>query len=139
MKFKCQQTGKCCSAPKDNYLFLTDGDVTAIEFASGKSRLEFSEHYDFKTTRFKRSGRFRVMKMNEDRRCPFLKGGHLCGIHDFKPVQCATWPFWPEIVADVEIQEAASQFCEGIGKGDELPIKEQNEKVLQQTRADMEY
>lgn len=48
--------------------------------------------------------------------CPFLVDER-CSIQSVKPRQCATYPFWPEIVGDNLAWEAERAHCPGIGEG----------------------
>lgn len=47
--------------------------------------------------------------------CPFLDASNLCSIHEIKPLQCRTYPFWPDLVASRTAWDAERQWCEGIG------------------------
>ncbi|TVR03103.1 MAG: YkgJ family cysteine cluster protein [Deltaproteobacteria bacterium] len=45
--------------------------------------------------------------------CPLL-GEEGCTVHDIKPMQCATYPFWPEILATEADWIAEAFWCEGL-------------------------
>lgn len=51
--------------------------------------------------------------------CPLLVDGR-CSVHAIKPQQCATYPFWPEIVTSEGAWAAEATFCEGIGRGERV-------------------
>jgi len=40
-----------------------------------------------------------------------------CTVYPARPVQCQTWPFWPENVESPEVWEQVCQVCPGSGKG----------------------
>lgn len=45
--------------------------------------------------------------------CIFLGPDNKCAVHAVRPLQCATYPWWPELVADVEAwqREKGAQGC----------------------------
>jgi Fe-S-cluster containining protein len=43
-----------------------------------------------------------------------LKGDD-CSIHEIKPMQCRTYPFWPENLQSEKTWLAEKSYCEGIG------------------------
>lgn len=45
--------------------------------------------------------------------CIFLKDG-LCSVHDAKPLQCVTYPWWPDLMAQSEWDAEREQVCEGM-------------------------
>jgi Fe-S-cluster containining protein len=45
--------------------------------------------------------------------CIFLRDG-LCTVHDAKPLQCATYPWWPDLMSQSEWNLEREQVCEGI-------------------------
>jgi uncharacterized protein len=48
--------------------------------------------------------------------CVFLRDER-CSIHEVKPLQCRTYPFWPELLEDRATWEEEGALCEGIGRG----------------------
>jgi uncharacterized protein len=54
--------------------------------------------------------------------CHFLKDGG-CSVHPAKPVQCRTFPFWPELVDDAVEWHKTAAFCPGIEKGELVQIE----------------
>jgi hypothetical protein len=51
-----------------------------------------------------------------ERDCCFLDGTR-CAVHEVRPEQCRTWPFWPENMNPRTWREEVEPFCGGIGKG----------------------
>ena len=49
--------------------------------------------------------------------CIFLRDG-LCTVHDAKPLQCATYPWWPDLMSQNEWNLEREQVCEGIDHQD---------------------
>ena len=59
--------------------------------------------------------------------CVFLDrastpGKALCSLHDARPSQCRTYPFWPENLKSPRAWQRTSRLCEGIGQGPLVPI-----------------
>ena len=47
-----------------------------------------------------------------------------CSIHEVKPVQCRTFPYWPEYVVNKRSWKNLSRFCPGIGVGAIIPVEQ---------------
>lgn len=45
--------------------------------------------------------------------CPLL-GAQGCRVHDIKPTQCSTYPFWPEILETRKTWKDEKPWCEGM-------------------------
>ena len=53
--------------------------------------------------------------------CVFLTADG-CSIHEVKPTQCRTYPFWPSLIQSREMWKEEGKFCPGIGKGELVQI-----------------
>jgi len=49
-----------------------------------------------------------------------------CSIHAVKPTQCATFPFWPELIEDDVAWDETKAVCEGLDhpEGDWVSLSE---------------
>ena len=47
-----------------------------------------------------------------------------CSVYEARPVQCRTWPFWPENLESPEAWDLASFECEGMVRNGEGMVKE---------------
>ncbi|MBI3666280.1 MAG: YkgJ family cysteine cluster protein [Acidobacteria bacterium] len=54
--------------------------------------------------------------------CHFLEQDG-CRIHEVKPLQCRTFPFWPEHLTSRGSWHALRRFCPGIGVGPLVQIE----------------
>ncbi len=61
--------------------------------------------YRFKTLGFKFTG--------EDEHCHFLKDNK-CSVHDFRPFQCKSFPFWQMMVSNRKNFERYTKKCKGL-------------------------
>lgn len=50
-------------------------------------------------------------------------GKTICLAHDSRPVQCRTWPFWPDNLKSKKAWNRAAKSCEGIGRGPLIPLR----------------
>lgn len=48
--------------------------------------------------------------------CPLLTKDGRCSVHDIKPRQCRTYPFWPELLESKEAWDSEELYCEGINR-----------------------
>ncbi len=48
--------------------------------------------------------------------CSFLKNKR-CSIYSARPMQCRTWPFWPETMSAKSWKKDVMGFCPGVNKG----------------------
>jgi len=71
-------------------------------------------------------------------RCTFLNNNGQCKIYRLRPVQCRTYPYWPEIVDNLKSWNQEAKHCEGINNGTIVPISEIKQKLAQQLRADQD-
>ena len=47
-----------------------------------------------------------------NRSCPFMVND-ICSIHEAKPVQCSSWPFWDDNMKSNYFKRNIAEFCEG--------------------------
>jgi Fe-S-cluster containining protein len=112
IKFECQGSGNCClSRGEYGYVFLTRDDRKNMAEHLKLGLREFTKKYcDQKN---------RIYHLKEDSaraECMFLEGKR-CGVYQARPVQCRTWPFWPEVMNAKTWNKEVKTFCPGVGKG----------------------
>lgn len=128
LRFTCTQCGNCCTGPA-GYVWISDVELQRL-----------SEHLKLSVDQIirqycRRIGNRISLKEHRNRRgeydCIFLKEiavqGHgngqvaytrrICTIYTHRPLQCRTWPFWPEIVANAQSWNQAARRCHGINRG----------------------
>lgn len=71
-------------------------------------------------------------------RCVFLRQDLRCAIYAVRPVQCQTYPFWPELVGTARAWRAEGGRCEGIGEGRAVPVVFIERQVRRQKLAEDE-
>ncbi len=129
LHFECTQCGRCCSGGGDYHVFLRDTEAEQIRAVLDLSLAWFRRRY----LRRLDSGELTV-RLRADGRCSFLDRQGRCRVYDARPMQCRTYPFWPEVMRNPQTWQAEAARCEGIGRGAELPL-EQVRAALQAQRA----
>ncbi|MBL7544755.1 MAG: YkgJ family cysteine cluster protein [Bdellovibrionaceae bacterium] len=112
LRFQCQGSGKCCTSHGEyGFVFLTLED-----------RRRFAKYLDISTRKFtsqyceQRSGVWHLKEDPKNPDCMFLKNKK-CSVYEARPIQCRTWPFWPEVLNAKAWKKDVVSFCPGIGKG----------------------
>lgn len=112
-RFECQpDCFKCCSKPGLVYFDTEDirNASKNLGLTTAKLKSEFLEKED---------GHWHI-NVEEDKPCPFLDFTG-CVIHEAKPRQCRTYPFWRENLHSKNLWKLTAGFCPGIGKGPIVP------------------
>ena len=117
LHFACTRCGRCCVSGGGYYVFLENNEADAIQAHLGLSRGWFRRRY----LRRLPEGDV-VASWHRDGRCVFLDPGGQCGIYPVRPVQCRSYPFWPEIVRRERDWRRESRRCEGINRGAAVPV-----------------
>jgi Fe-S-cluster containining protein len=115
LRFQCQSgCTKCCEQP--GFVYLTEEDHLRIATYVGMTPDEFSRKYLYRTKRLRR------LRVPKQVRCPFLESSG-CRIHDVKPLQCRTFPYWPGLMDNRREWGQTGKWCPGIGKGELVNIQ----------------
>lgn len=115
LRFECQAGCiRCCDTR--GFVYITELDLLRIAAHLELEPSEFERRYVYRTAH---SLRLRKPRHSQ---CHFLTPQG-CGVHRVKPVQCRTYPFWPEYVEHRDIWEyEGKRKCPGIGKGPLIQI-----------------
>ena len=115
MRFECQPgCTRCCE--QQGFVYLTEEDLTRLAAYLGMTDAEFERRYVYRTKNLRR------LRVPKHAQCEFLKGGG-CGVHVAKPMQCRSFPYWPELVDDRKAWHKTGSWCPGIGKGELVNIE----------------
>ncbi|MBO46620.1 MAG: zinc/iron-chelating domain-containing protein [Planctomycetes bacterium] len=112
LSFECTGCGKCCLArEKYQYVYVNIHERRKLAGHLGLKLATFTRKYTELVDEGYRSLRF------EDGACVFLQDG-LCRVHEAKPIQCGTWPFWEENLSSPQAwEDEVASFSPGAGKG----------------------
>jgi Fe-S-cluster containining protein len=116
--FSCTACGDCCSTGNDYYVYLTGKEADRIrrhlKLSAGWFRRRYLERLD--------NGEL-VAASSADGRCVFLDSNKQCKVYPVRPLQCRTYPFWPELAGDAKAWRAEARRCEGINRGTAVPVE----------------
>ena len=122
LHFECQKCGKCCSGAPGTVEF-TPEEGAAMARELGLDTEEFLYRYSFVYKdrlylREEENGEYGFdCVMLERTQDPDGTEHSLCKVHNGRPMQCRTWPFWPESLRTKRSWEQAGQRCVGINRG----------------------
>jgi len=117
LRFHCTGCGQCCSGDPDYYVFLTERESEAICRHLGVTLRWFKRRYLRRTPQDEL-----VINNQGGGRCVFLDKDQRCRIYGVRPLQCRTYPFWPEVVNSRAMWRAEAGRCEGIDHGLVVPV-----------------
>jgi Fe-S-cluster containining protein len=115
LRFQCQ-TGctRCCEQP--GFIYLAEADVPRMAAFLAMTPVDFERKHVYRTRNFIR---LRTPKVG---RCTFLAEAG-CSIHEVKPMQCRSFPFWPELLESKKEWRKTASWCPGIGQGELVTIQ----------------
>ena len=112
LRFSCTQCGQCCATVGDYYVYLSDEESERIRASLQLSRNWFRRRY---LQRLENGEQ--VLASGSDECCVFLDTEGKCRVYGVRPVQCRTYPFWPELVGSATAWNREACRCEGINRG----------------------
>lgn len=134
LRFECTGCGGCCTgrgnASVEYYVAITPAEQRDIQKYLGVSLAWFKRRYLMRFEDGEESLRW------EDDRCVFLDGEKRCRIYPVRPMQCRTYPFWPELVKSKFAWRAEARRCEGINRGEIVPLTRVRRALREQRAAD---
>lgn len=127
LQFECTQCGDCCSGSPGLVQF-TAGEGTEMAASLGLTETEFYELYATKSPDGQYYELYDVYREGFGFDCILLDrcpdtGKTSCRAHTGRPLQCRTWPFWPDNIVTERAWKKAAKDCEGIGRGGIIPLR----------------
>jgi Fe-S-cluster containining protein len=117
LRFSCTGCGYCCTGRADTYYIeVSRAEQRRIQGFLGVSWAWLRRRY---VRRFDQN--LDSLRM-EHGRCVFLGPDRRCTIYSVRPAQCRHYPYWPELVGNGSAWRAEAKRCEGIGRGDVVPL-----------------
>ena len=126
LAFECTRCGNCCTGPP-GAVWFTKAEGRAMAAHLGLPETDFLKQYA-QTIDGKWSLKERKGPAGWD--CVFLtrdgEGLAGCSLYRARPVQCRTWPFWPELLSSPGAWESARREtpCPGMGSGKMIPVED---------------
>ncbi len=111
-RFQCQRCGRCCHTRGDaGFVLLTAADQRRL-----------ARHFRMTPAAFRAAytdtlGEAVHLKEEAGRTACILLAEGGCSAYRARPLQCRTWPFWPEHLEPGAFEREVASFCPGAGKG----------------------
>ncbi len=122
LRFRCIGCGHCCIDP-NGIVCCSDEEAQNMARFLNLTEHDFMEHY----LEIHPTGQWQIRSF-PDGRCIFLEGQG-CSIYPVRPLQCRTYPFWPENLKSAYRWKQVGKECPGIGKGKKVTHQEIQHRV----------
>ena len=119
LAFSCTRCGDCCTGAP-GYVWVDPEEIARLAEHRGESVEAFSRRY------VRQVGQKYSLVEKPGGDCVFWDREAGCRVYEARPVQCRTWPFWPENIASPEDWERVVSVCPGSasGKGRVFTVEE---------------
>jgi hypothetical protein len=136
LKFTCTCCGNCCTGGP-GYVWISEEEIHRLAEHLNLSVEETLEQHVRKI-----NGKFSLKEARSTSGsfdCTFLKeikpprtnrkgnaivqAKRVCGIYEVRPLQCRTWPFWPENLESKADWETETRKCPGMNTGTHYPVE----------------
>ncbi len=128
LAFQCRGCGRCCRGA-GAYVWVSAAEAEAMASSLGLTTKAFAKRY------LRRSGMRIALIDGPENACVFLDRDGRCAVYASRPVQCRTFPWWPEVIRCREDWEAEQRRCPGIGQGNRLTDRRTIESALAEISA----
>jgi Fe-S-cluster containining protein len=127
LPFKCTECGACCSGAP-GYIWVSEDEIAAMAEHKKMTIQAFSMRYLRRV-----DNRFALVELKRGPQtydCVFLKDKK-CQVYEARPLQCRTFPWWPENLSSPAAWERTATECEGINlKAPVTPLDEIQKNLL---------
>jgi Fe-S-cluster containining protein len=143
LKFTCSQCGNCCTGGP-GFVWISQEEIVRLaeflKITPEETVEKYCRKFDGRFSlheRRTREGQYDCIFLKEQE-VPTPEGGSpqsvplrrkMCSIYPVRPLQCRTWPFWPENLASPEAWDRAAKRCHGMSRGNRTFTKEQLEAI----------
>ena len=121
IRFTCLRCGDCCRG-EPGFVWVTPNDIRAISESLGMTEDEFKAAYVRRD-----HGKFSLTEL-ENGDCVFWSPDG-CKVYAVRPVQCRTFPFWPEYLRSGYAWGRVQRRCPAIGTGKLHSFEEIRERL----------
>lgn len=128
LRFECTMCGACCTGGP-GFVAFDKAEGRAMAKAVGVGEREFYERYAHRMKHGRTGWSLNEVETEHGHDCVFLDrdsqpGKALCSVHEARPTQCRTWPWWPENLKSRRAWREAAARCEGMNHGAMVRIEE---------------
>jgi Fe-S-cluster containining protein len=109
LAFTCTRCGNCCTGAP-GYVWVTPDEIERLAAFRHETVEEFSARF----VRLVGDRYSLIEKPGGD--CVFWDKQAGCTVYSARPVQCRTWPFWPENLESAQDWRQVQEVCPGSGQ-----------------------
>jgi len=117
LAFECTRCGACCTGAP-GYVWVSPEEIARLAESRGEAVDVFSKTF------VRRVGDRYSLIEKPGGDCIFWDPGAGCTVYPARPVQCRTWPFWPENIESPEAWAGIKPGCPGAGRGRVFTVAE---------------
>ncbi len=117
LSFACTRCGACCTGAP-GYVWVDAEEIARLAAFRGETIDRFSKKY------IRRVGDRSSLIERPSGDCIFWDKQAGCTVYPARPVQCQTWPFWPENLETPDDWERVRRACPGSGRGQWFGVEE---------------
>lgn len=110
LAFECTRCGACCTGAP-GYVWVNAEEIAQLAAFRGETVEQFSRRY------VRRVGLRYSLTEKPGGDCVFWDKKAGCTVYPARPVQCQTWPFWPENIETDDDWRRVQGGCPGAGRG----------------------
>lgn len=127
LRFECTQCGNCCTGPPGAVWFTADegADIArTLNIADAEFYARFAHRIDGQWSLVERETPHGFDCIFLDRQS--RPGKAVCSIYHARPLQCRTWPFWPEMLESARQWRTYKRVtpCPGMDSGTLIPVEQ---------------
>ena len=128
LRFECTMCGACCTGAP-GFVGFSKAEGEAMAGRLGVSVQDFYSRYAHKMEHGRQGWSLNEIETEHGFDCVFLDrdtkpGQALCSIHEIRPQQCRTWPWWPENLRSRDAWRRTGKRCEGVDRGPLVRIQD---------------
>ena len=117
LAFECTRCGACCTGAP-GFVWVTPEEIARLAEARGESVAKFSKAF------VRRVGDRYSLIEKPGGDCIFWDRRTGCTVYEARPVQCRTWPFWPENIESPDSWDGVARGCPGTNRGRVYTVEE---------------
>jgi uncharacterized protein len=122
LSFECTRCGACCTGAP-GFVWVSLEEIARLAEYRGEAIDQFTKRF------VRRVGDRLSLIEKPGGDCIFWDKRVGCTVYPARPVQCQTWPFWPENLESPEAWEHVTRICPGSGQGQWFSLEEIRESA----------